>query len=566
MATSAILSLRPLIVPISMGAVWQVRHAAPASALFTPSTTTQTVDGLARGGLSVGTVFIVYQMSQSPVPAGSWAANRQSILMVGMIAAAAAFASVWTEETFIRYLSDNFPATILRLDTVGPVLYRLVVRLGSYPYHQQADQNVLTLKCFKVAVALLTGQYWRKFWDLLDADDVVEEESKAAEIRTRLLFQSLRGRATQADGQAPASHHESEIKDDVRSVLELLEKNNKWRDPDNPKVVKRGLPLPPVSALPPCHSDDLRGEVAYEDLGSLIRLLLVMGQYTVGCRAEDLTDNEQGLDEVVSSIMAGIIELKEGKAGRRIPYAEFRKTLITLLPNLYDGFGPIFATLVKETGDQSTKPSQEPIMDDSFLTLPLIHQLASFLPLPISPANLSRLYAGNAMQLEDLVNLVFSKGNEKLLLLVQSVPKPSDVSQKPSTIGALLAADDTNEQGRKPGYYRRIFELSPKHRAFAAPGSRASIRTEGHDDGDIVDWSYTLEADNEVRPTLRIITGSQHAARLERRALVTRDGPDSSEEPIFEGGSVAATNLSDDLRIELWKVGDKAPIDQAFVV
>ncbi|GME66440.1 hypothetical protein K490DRAFT_60925 [Neofusicoccum parvum] len=183
----------------------------------------------------------------------------------------ASLAAHWTESVFLHQLSLLAPPELL---DAGPILFRLLLRLGSYPYHQQACGDMLTFDCFVVGLAHLTGLYRRSLWILIRAKTKADRYAQVTKRHTRLLFQCMRDRPDVSD----AVDSSVDEREDVITMLDTFRVDDDAINLENPKVIKPRSVLPDPSHLPSPRSDSVGGHVPQARLRPLIRLLLVIQQ------------------------------------------------------------------------------------------------------------------------------------------------------------------------------------------------------------------------------------------------------------------------------------------------
>lgn len=273
----------------------------------------------------------------------------------------------WSASDLTSFLCVSFPGTSTPLvHQAGPVLYRLFLGVGSYPYHQDPVKE-LDLDTLRTAIILLLGDDGQILPFIEDEEEEEgDENERASQVRARyprLLFQSL----------APSIHldtdERSERNDkDIAEALRIVSQRRILRHPHNPKIGSRAPELPPSSALPPSHAELLNGRLTQTDLRSLVRLFLACQLYWVGDRVgvgpeESIATSFTSLEKATNAIL-DTFDLDQKDL---CTWGSFHRVMAKLVPGVQTAMARILHLFVE-------KPQS--INDNEFAALPLVEASA----------------------------------------------------------------------------------------------------------------------------------------------------------------------------------------------
>ena len=233
----------------------------------------------------------------------------------------------------------------------GPVLYRLFLGVGSYPYHQDPVKE-LDLGTLRTAVVLLLGIDEQKFPLAEDRDEDEEKEEereeeleneRALQVRaryTRLLFQSL---APSTDLNTDEGIERND--EDIAEALRIVSQRRILRHPHNPKIGNPAPELPPPSSLAPSHAELLSGRIAQSDLQVLIRLLLGCQLHTTDTGPEQmLASSFSGLGKATSAIVGAFDLDRDGLCG----WQSFHRVMAPLIPGIQTAMARILNSFIEK--------------------------------------------------------------------------------------------------------------------------------------------------------------------------------------------------------------------------
>ncbi|KAI0179454.1 hypothetical protein GGR52DRAFT_536278 [Hypoxylon sp. FL1284] len=250
----------------------------------------------------------------------------------------------WNESDLVKFLGVSLPDELKpALEAAGPLLYRCMIRVGSFPYQTQ-PVSALTADVAMVAVTVLLRRHESDASTIsgIGSGDE-EEEVRRAEWLRRILFQSMATRDSSATSHSTSRGAADD--EDLMRAHKFVSSHNKWRDWErNPKVAHSGPPVIPVSELPSSRSQDLSGSIAMPELEALVKLLLSCQLYPTEDGPEILVREGKELDAGVASIVAALHEPNETSG---VTWESFNRAF-SESPTIMSGFTRLFAPLVVE--------------------------------------------------------------------------------------------------------------------------------------------------------------------------------------------------------------------------
>ena len=178
----------------------------------------------------------------------------------------------WTVDTFVRYLVQRNPDVAAAIRKAGPLLYRILVHCGSFPFPVDEDKR-MTCGTFLRGVYMLSKNNHRVLsyevsrWQ--GGEPVTRERGPADDVR--ILFQSM-ATGTLRTSQNSCLRSEDDDEDLVDVLFRLGETIRERRSPKY--GFKRKDVVPAASRLPSSYSRSLGGSVSVRDLEILFDLIV----------------------------------------------------------------------------------------------------------------------------------------------------------------------------------------------------------------------------------------------------------------------------------------------------
>jgi hypothetical protein len=227
----------------------------------------------------------------------------------------------------------------LRLDVTraGPLLYRCVRRLGSFPWHNQpVSARYLDLESLATATVFLLRRHeanisfpfpfalWSSFRD---------EARQRDQWLHRLLFQCM-SIPVDATGQLDVdtiSNMPAGSNAHLQQAHKLVTACNKQKSEADEKIVIYGPPIVEITALPSSRSEDFRGFIPKDEFQSLLNILLASQLYLFGHGPERVWRGGETLSTVATSILNTMAPFEDGPG---ITWTLFNSALTTIMVRL----------------------------------------------------------------------------------------------------------------------------------------------------------------------------------------------------------------------------------------
>ena len=227
------------------------------------------------------------------------------------------------------------------LKRAGPLLFRCVQHLGSFPWHNQLLQvQDIDLETLVTALAILLRRHENNLhpfvvtntWNLdnprdIDGDtqrdqwlhkllfqcmSVVLDTSEAEDVEKSAIREIPDDRimvgnfADDRNSGDEVSHVVASDDDHLLQAHALVSARNRYRSEDGEKkVFTSGPPVIEVTALPSSKSQDLRGFIPNDEFESLLKILLACQVYLCGSGPGKLCANSVALDKLTSTVFSG---------------------------------------------------------------------------------------------------------------------------------------------------------------------------------------------------------------------------------------------------------------------
>ncbi|KAI1771125.1 hypothetical protein F4818DRAFT_454789 [Hypoxylon cercidicola] len=207
------------------------------------------------------------------------------------------------EHALIDFLSRTIPDRFKGdIKTAGPLLFKAMIRLGSFPFHNGPTRSTLGADEAFVAILFLVREYehtkgFEFYYESLD-DEVVRQRSDR--YFHRLLFQVMSSKPEQNE----LSSRDPADDEDLIRARALVEMWNFVHDVNHFKIIHKGPPVE-VSKVPSSRSRDLTGMVPKDEFLALLNVLCGVIDYTavdVGQLVETYGTDWHGFEAIVTRL------------------------------------------------------------------------------------------------------------------------------------------------------------------------------------------------------------------------------------------------------------------------
>ncbi|KAH1455488.1 hypothetical protein KXX13_000895 [Aspergillus fumigatus] len=386
----------------------------------------------------------------------------------------------WTVSDLQEFMISTFPPELAScVREAAPILHRCLVRLGSFPYHNDPQRTLLqdVLRTGMIILLRLNGG------KLLEQDDgkasLIYPDRLNAAQRT-LLFQSM------ADMQAANTNTPRNAEDDfhLQRALDLITYGNFSRNPLFPTAVTKGPEYPPAEYFPSSNSTLTNGYIPVKDFRPLLRLMLLTQLHVAGIDPDEFTSCLAQVETVTDCLLAAFQE-QNAADPTGISFATFNHVLGRSLQNLFLGlprvFGPLYSVkplpsekLPSSVGDAqmllrklfapSTKTQPPP--EGLITNLPLLSLLSIALPQDFPVEAQKRLYSSGDIDIQQIHTCVSLVSTAKVMLVSGNGASESVI------FGAYFPKGSSLSGVAKSNL---IFQLTPVPRVFYSSEETSQI-------------------------------------------------------------------------------------------
>ncbi|KAF4250105.1 hypothetical protein CNMCM8980_001964 [Aspergillus fumigatiaffinis] len=336
-----------------------------------------------------------------------------------------------SEKYLQEFMISTFPPELAAcVREAAPILHRCLLRLGSFPYHND-PHRIMSQDVLRTGMIILLRLNGGK---LLEQDDgkasLIYPDRLNAAQRT-LLFQSM------ADMQATTTDTPRNAEDDfhVQKALDLITYGNFRRNPWFPTAVTKGPEYPPAEHFPSSNSTLTNGLIPLKDFRPLLRLMLLTQLHVAGIEPDDFTSCLSQVENVTDCLLAAFQD-GTAKDSPGVSFATFDQVLDRSLQNLFLGLprvlGPLHSVkplpsekppssvgdaqiLLRELFAPSTKIQLPP--EGLITNLPLLSQLSMALPQDFPIEAQKRLYSSRDIDIRQVDTCLSMTSTAKIMLV-----------------------------------------------------------------------------------------------------------------------------------------------------
>ncbi|GFF39862.1 hypothetical protein IFM58399_05727 [Aspergillus lentulus] len=337
----------------------------------------------------------------------------------------------WTVSDLQEFMVSTFPPELRAcVREAAPILHRCLLRLGSFPYHND-PHRIMSQDVLRTGMIMLLrlngGQ-------LLEQDDgkasLIYPDRLNAAQRT-LLFQSM------ADMQATTTDTPRNVEDDfhLQKALDLITFGNFRRNPLFPTAVTKGPAYPPAEHFPSSNSTWTNGLIPLKDFRPLLRLMLLTQLHVGGIEPDEFACCLAQVETVTDRLLAAFHD-RSAADFTGVSFAAFDQVLDRSLQNLFLGLprvlGPLHSVkpLRSEKPPSSVREAQillrelfapsiktQPPPEGLITNLPVLSQLSMALPQDFPIEAEKRIYSSRDIDIRQIANCVSLISTAKVMLV-----------------------------------------------------------------------------------------------------------------------------------------------------
>ncbi|RHZ49493.1 uncharacterized protein CDV56_103200 [Aspergillus thermomutatus] len=377
----------------------------------------------------------------------------------------------WTVSDLQEFMISTFPAELaVPVGEAAPMLHRCLLRLGSFPYHND-PHHTMSLDVLRTGIIILLRLDGGK---LLHQDDdeasLIYPDRVNAAQRT-LLFQSM------ANLQAAPTNTSRNVEVDfhLQKALDLITYGNFRRNARFPTAVTKGPEYPPAEHFPSSNSTLTNGFISFKDFRPLLRLMLLTQLHVAGIEPDEFPTCLTKVETVTDCLLAGFQD-RTATDSTGVSFATFDQVLDKSLQNLFVGLprvlGPLQSVkplpfekppssvrdaqmLLRELFTSSIK-TQTP-SEGLMMNLPLLSQLSMTLPEDFPIEAQKSLYSSRDVDLRQIGTCLSVTSTARITLV------SGKSALEPVIFGAYFPKGSSLSGLAKASV---ICQLAPVHRVF----------------------------------------------------------------------------------------------------
>ncbi|KAF7122635.1 hypothetical protein CNMCM5793_000660 [Aspergillus hiratsukae] len=377
----------------------------------------------------------------------------------------------WTVPDLQEFIISTFPPELAALvGEAAPILHRCLLRLGSFPYHND-PHHTMPQDVLRTGIIILLGLDGGKLLqqDHDEASLIYPQHLNAAQ-RT-LLFQSM------ADVPSITSDTGRNVEDDfhLQKALDLITYGNFRRNAWFPTAVTKGPEYPPAENFPSSNSTLTNGSISLKNSRPLLRLMLLTQLHVAGIEPGEFTSCPAQVEAVTDCLLAGFQD-RTSADSTAVSFATFDQVLDRSLQNLFMGLprvlGPLHSVkpLPSEKASLSVRDAQmllkglftpsvrtQPPSEGLIMNLPLMSQLSMTLPEDFPIEAQKSVYSSRDIDLQQLGTCLSMISTARIILVSGKSPP------EPVIFGAYFPKGSSLSGIAQ---LRVILQLAPIHRVF----------------------------------------------------------------------------------------------------
>ncbi|KAJ5378170.1 uncharacterized protein N7496_005579 [Penicillium cataractarum] len=383
-------------------------------------------------------------------------------------------ATIWTVSDLGNFMTSTFPSELVScIAEAAPILHRCLLRLGSFPYHND-PHPALSLDVLRTGMIILLRLDRGKLLDH-DNDDasLVYPDRFSAKQRV-LLYQSM----TEPLGTFAQESRNPEDDYHLAKAIEIITYGNFKRNSRFPTAVSKGPEYSPVEHFPSSNSTFTSGKIPVEDFRLLLRLMLLTQLYVAGIGPENFTSFLSEIEGKTDCLLATF--LTGDGLSNAVSFTAFDSALANSMQNLFLGLPRILGPLhsVKPfppATPPSSVPEAQKVLKELFtpsvttepppkaiiMSLPLLSQLSVSLPQDFPIERPEILLSSQEVDLKCLKGSLSAITKARILLV------SGKAGQKAAIFGAYFP------KGSSPDTWNKscvVVQLAPVHRTFHHSG------------------------------------------------------------------------------------------------
>ena len=211
--------------------------------------------------------------------------------------------SDWTPSNLQSFLiASSLIDSKSRPEKIVSLLYRFLVALGSFPYHNNPFKY-LTFDVLSVAISMIQCKQDPEKYLVNSQYEEAMQQIWLDSVHRRLLFQSIANHGDDGAFCDQTRQRNMEADEDLIQVLGYLSQHKYFEVLGSFKEVIIGPEPPEASQIPSSQSDMLENSISDEDMATIIQFLLTAQLCTFGINPQHFTEHFAKVEEVTQHIL-----------------------------------------------------------------------------------------------------------------------------------------------------------------------------------------------------------------------------------------------------------------------
>ncbi|GFF52075.1 hypothetical protein IFM46972_09448 [Aspergillus udagawae] len=381
------------------------------------------------------------------------------------------------------------PALAACVGEAAPILHRCLLRLGSFPYHND-PHRIMSQDVLRTGIIILLR---------LDGGNLLQQDVDKASLiypdrlnaaQRTLLFQSM------ADVQATATNTSRNMEDNfhLQKALDLITYGNFRRNPRFPTAVTKGPEYPAAEHFPSSNSTLTDGYIPLKDFRPLLRLMFLTQLHVAGIEPEEFISSLSQVETMTDCLLTGFQD-RSAADSTGVSFATFDQVLDKSLQNLFLGLprvlGPLHSVkpLPSEKPPSSVRDAQvllrelftssiktQPPPEGLITNLPLLSQISMTLPQDFPIEAQKSLYSSPDIDIAQVGTWMSMTSSAKIILVSGKSASESAIFgayfPKGSLLSGVAKSNIIFQLAPVPRVFYNSEEMSQINRDFSATDSR----------------------------------------------------------------------------------------------
>ena len=212
------------------------------------------------------------------------------------------------------------------LTEVAPLLYRMIIALGSFPYHNHPFDH-LTIDVLSVGLAMIRCKQDEQRYLIDSPFEEGMQQQWLDSVHRRLIFQSIANHDAHRTISDEKVQRTNEDDEDLLQVLAYLSQHNYIDVLGNPKEVTKGPEPPDAHEVPSSRWKMLGTPIPIEELEVIIRFLVTTQLSEFGISSEQFTNPVAEVEVVSRHISNAFTGTRNDQSTKDVDWTTFNNVI-----------------------------------------------------------------------------------------------------------------------------------------------------------------------------------------------------------------------------------------------